>query len=392
MRLSRACSGSSWAFHLKSLTLSSFFLLISVLQPIIFASIAFFMCEAGAQPGHAALRRARRRADGDVVVDAVRLGRRDPVAALAGDARGARRRAAARSCVTVLPLTMATASIGLYSVVATLFWGRLLFGVPLDFEHPCCSRSRCPATVARARPARARAGVDVRPLPARERVLEPARVPGLARHRAARAALAAARLGGADLVGARADVGRRGRARRGARRRPARADRDVPPALASIYLGDRLRSRWRTSSGSRGSARRSRSRERRLRALLHRRPDLVPRALQLDHARSSTSTTMLGSPLFQILFFAYLGRFSGPAGRHVLRRRERRPGERDVGDLRDDADDRERAQLRDALADPRHAREPDRALPRARAAGDRQRPLRLGLRLRGRARCSSTSS
>ena len=40
-----------WVFHLIGLTRSSFFVLISVLQPLIFATIAFYMWQAGARPG-----------------------------------------------------------------------------------------------------------------------------------------------------------------------------------------------------------------------------------------------------------------------------------------------------------------------------------------------------
>src|SRR4030095_5755130 len=40
-----------WKFHVKSLTLSGFFILTSVLQPIIFASVAYFMFRAGAREG-----------------------------------------------------------------------------------------------------------------------------------------------------------------------------------------------------------------------------------------------------------------------------------------------------------------------------------------------------
>ena len=40
-----------WLFHLKTLTTSLFFVLVSVLQPVIFASIAFFMVESGNQAG-----------------------------------------------------------------------------------------------------------------------------------------------------------------------------------------------------------------------------------------------------------------------------------------------------------------------------------------------------
>jgi ABC-2 type transport system permease protein len=42
---------------------------------------------------------------------------------------------------------MATAAIGLYSVAATLFWGRVLFGVPLDFVHPWLFALALPAAV-----------------------------------------------------------------------------------------------------------------------------------------------------------------------------------------------------------------------------------------------------
>jgi ABC-2 type transport system permease protein len=52
-----------------------------------------------------------------------------------------------RFLMTVMPLTIATASVGLYSVVATLFWGRVLFGVPLSFEHPWLFAAALPATV-----------------------------------------------------------------------------------------------------------------------------------------------------------------------------------------------------------------------------------------------------
>ena len=42
---------TGWKFHVKSLTLSGFFLLTSAIQPVIFASIAFFMFKAGAREG-----------------------------------------------------------------------------------------------------------------------------------------------------------------------------------------------------------------------------------------------------------------------------------------------------------------------------------------------------
>ena len=47
----------------------------------------------------------------------------------------------------LLPLTVATSTIGIYSVVATLAWGRLFFGMPLDFAHPLQLAVALPATI-----------------------------------------------------------------------------------------------------------------------------------------------------------------------------------------------------------------------------------------------------
>jgi ABC-2 type transport system permease protein len=47
----------------------------------------------------------------------------------------------------LLPLTVATATIGIYSVVATLAWGRLFFGMPLDFAHPFQLALALPTTI-----------------------------------------------------------------------------------------------------------------------------------------------------------------------------------------------------------------------------------------------------
>ncbi len=41
----------SWLFQIRTLTASGFFVLISLIQPIIFATIAFEMWRSGARPG-----------------------------------------------------------------------------------------------------------------------------------------------------------------------------------------------------------------------------------------------------------------------------------------------------------------------------------------------------
>jgi ABC-2 type transport system permease protein len=40
------------------------------------------------------------------------------------------------SAVVLAPITIATSAVGIYSLLATLAWGWLMFGVPLHFAHP----------------------------------------------------------------------------------------------------------------------------------------------------------------------------------------------------------------------------------------------------------------
>ena len=138
--------GIGWVFHLKSLTHSLFFVLVSVLQPVIFASIAFFMFESGSQTGTllylalgaglmgiwsatlfgsgGAIQWQRWQGTLELMVGAP-----PPLLAL------------------LLPLTVATATIGIYSVAGTLLWGRLFFGMALDFAHPLTLAVALPATI-----------------------------------------------------------------------------------------------------------------------------------------------------------------------------------------------------------------------------------------------------
>jgi ABC-2 type transport system permease protein len=126
---------AGWKFHLKGLTLSGFFILVSVLQPLIFATIAFYMYEAGGR-------------EGTLLYTALGAGLMGMWSSTLFGSGGAIQwqrwqgtleilvGAPPRFILTVIPLTLATASIGLYSVVATLVWGAILFDVPLVVEHP----------------------------------------------------------------------------------------------------------------------------------------------------------------------------------------------------------------------------------------------------------------
>lgn len=135
-----------WLFHLKNLTYSTFFLLVSVLQPVIFASIAFFLFRAGQREGtllYAALGAglmgiwsATLFGSGGAIqwqrwqgTLELMIGAPPPFLAVLG------------------PLTVATSTLGLYAIVATLLWGRLFFGVPLDFAHPLQLVVALPVTI-----------------------------------------------------------------------------------------------------------------------------------------------------------------------------------------------------------------------------------------------------
>jgi ABC-2 type transport system permease protein len=137
---------AGWKFHLKGLTLSGFFLLVSVLQPLIFATIAFYMWKAGKSPGTLLY----------VALGAGLMGMWSSTLFGSGGAIQWQRwqgtleilvAAPPRFLWTIVPLTLATSTVGLYAIVATLFWGRLLFGVPLELEHPPLFVLALPATV-----------------------------------------------------------------------------------------------------------------------------------------------------------------------------------------------------------------------------------------------------
>lgn len=137
---------TGWLFHLKNLTNSLFFVLVSVLQPVIFASIAFFMFESGSQGG-------------TLLYAALGAGMMGIWSATLFGSGGAIQwqrwqgtleiliAAPSPFIATLLPLTVATSTIGIYSITATLLWGRLLFGVPLDFASPLQLAVALPVTV-----------------------------------------------------------------------------------------------------------------------------------------------------------------------------------------------------------------------------------------------------
>jgi ABC-2 type transport system permease protein len=137
---------TGWLFHLKSLTLSGFFIIVSVISPIIFASIAYLMFRAGARPGSLLF----------VAIGAGMMGIWSAVLFGSGGAiQWQRWQGTLEYCIAVppafiwviLPLTIATATIGLYSLTSTLLWGWLFFDVPFELAHPAWFVVALPAAV-----------------------------------------------------------------------------------------------------------------------------------------------------------------------------------------------------------------------------------------------------
>lgn len=121
--------------RVREFSVSRWFLLMCLLQPVIFASIAFYLFEAGGKTGtllYAAL-------------GAGMMGIWSSTLFGSGGAlqwnrwQGTLKLLVAAPppfIVVLLPLTVATAVTGAYSLAATLIWGRLFFGVPLHLTHP----------------------------------------------------------------------------------------------------------------------------------------------------------------------------------------------------------------------------------------------------------------
>jgi len=137
---------TGWRFHVKSLTLSGFFLLTSAIQPILFATMAYFMFRAGSNEQSLLY----------VALGSGLMGIWSSTLFGSGGAISWQRwqgtlevsiAAPAPFVLVLIPITLATATIGLYSLTATLLWGKLFFDVPFDLEHPFLFLLSIPATI-----------------------------------------------------------------------------------------------------------------------------------------------------------------------------------------------------------------------------------------------------
>jgi ABC-2 type transport system permease protein len=135
-----------WLFSMKTFAMSSWYLLLTVIQPVIFATIAFYMFRAGRQEetlfyaalgaGMMGVFSSMLFGSGGTITWWRWQGYLEPLVA-----------APAPFLLVLLPSTLASATTGMYSLVATLLWGRVAFGIPFDVAHPWLFALSLPATV-----------------------------------------------------------------------------------------------------------------------------------------------------------------------------------------------------------------------------------------------------
>src|SRR3954452_15871553 len=125
----------SWMLQFKMIMRSPFDGFGNVIYPLFFATVAFFVFRAGSSPRtliYASL-------------GAAVMGMWSSVSTSAGSAMQRERwwgtlellvAAPRHFALVLLPATLGLATVGIYNLVATLLWGRLLFGINLSIEHP----------------------------------------------------------------------------------------------------------------------------------------------------------------------------------------------------------------------------------------------------------------
>jgi ABC-2 type transport system permease protein len=124
-----------WLFRVKEMTRSALFVFTAVIEPLIFATLTYYLFSAGSKPetifysalgaGMMGIWSTTLFASGGAVQWQRWQGTLELLVA-----------APSRFLLVIFPLTLGSATIGLYALVATLAWERLLFGLPFDPVHP----------------------------------------------------------------------------------------------------------------------------------------------------------------------------------------------------------------------------------------------------------------
>ena len=135
-----------FAMQVRTLSLSLWFLMLAIFQPLVFATIAFYMFKSGGRPGsllYAALGAGMMGIWSSTLFGgggAISWARWEGTLELLVGTPPP-------FALVMLPSTLATSAIGAYSLAATLGWGRLFFDIPLHFSHPWLFVLALPATV-----------------------------------------------------------------------------------------------------------------------------------------------------------------------------------------------------------------------------------------------------
>lgn len=121
--------------HAKQLSRSPFEIATALIVPVVQATLAVYLFRAGGEPGRLL----------EAAVGAGLMGVWSSVLFGSGGAIQGQRwqgtlemimLAPRPPALVILPITLATALTGTYAMLATLLWGRVLYGIPLDFAHP----------------------------------------------------------------------------------------------------------------------------------------------------------------------------------------------------------------------------------------------------------------
>ena len=126
---------TGFLMNLKMLGTSSFFLLTAVVQPIIFATVAFYMFRSGGRSGtllYAALGAGMMGVWSTTLFGSggmIQWQRWQGTLELGVGAPPS-------MTLVYLPFSIANAFTGAYALAATLAWGWIVFGVPLHLAHP----------------------------------------------------------------------------------------------------------------------------------------------------------------------------------------------------------------------------------------------------------------
>jgi len=135
-----------WLLQLKTMLRSGFDVMTAVFTPILYASIAFFLYRRGGQEETLLW----------VSLGAAFMGLWS--ATLWGAGNTIQRQRSQQTLehaiasptpflVTLIGTSVASSTLGIYSLAATLAWGRLMFGVPIDLAHPFLFALAVPAAV-----------------------------------------------------------------------------------------------------------------------------------------------------------------------------------------------------------------------------------------------------